>query len=288
MRLLSGLSSSLLLAGASIASALSWTFDEATVAVAARGSGVGGSTKEIFAPNKPLAKPLNLSAGDTLRISLTTLEGTKGKRPHQAFLTLTIPGTPLEESFALSVKESGKGKVEVTQKDLPQQLLTSTTPLEASITIASFGTTTPLSSPAFTLTITPDPMLPPPPASSGTRYAAQPLLSHTFRPPPSSPPFVVTLVFFLAVAATLPALFIAWAALGANLGHVAEAAKKAPVAHAVFFGSVVAMEAVFALYFVSWSLFRMLPVAAAVGAVAFVSGGRALSEVQERRLAGLR
>jgi oligosaccharyltransferase complex subunit delta (ribophorin II) len=42
------------------------------------------------------------------------------------------------------------------------------------------------------------------------------------------------------------------------------------------------------MYYLSWNLFQTLPVAAVVGAVVFVSGSRALTEVQERRLAGQR
>lgn len=60
---------------------------------------------------KPLAKPVSLGATDSLKLDLTTLDGTTAKRPHQAFLTLTDPTTGLEESFVISVKDSGKGKV---------------------------------------------------------------------------------------------------------------------------------------------------------------------------------
>lgn len=62
----------------------------------------------------------------------------------------------------------------------------------------------------------------------------------------------------------------------------------APVSHALFFGSIVAMEAVFFLYYSSWNLFQTLPVIGIVGTVAFLSGNSALSEVQGRRLAGER
>jgi oligosaccharyltransferase complex subunit delta (ribophorin II) len=54
-----------------------------------------------------------LGATDTLKLLLTTTEGKKAKRPHQAFLTLTDPTTGLEESFILGVKENGKGKVDL-------------------------------------------------------------------------------------------------------------------------------------------------------------------------------
>jgi oligosaccharyltransferase complex subunit delta (ribophorin II) len=48
------------------------------------------------------------------------------------------------------------------------------------------------------------------------------------------------------------------------------------------------MEGIFFLYYSSWNLFQTLPVAGAVGLVAFLSGSKALSEVQTRRLAGKR
>lgn len=76
--------------------------------------------------------------------------------------------------------------------------------------------------------------------------------------------------------------------LGGNLDHFGKAFGAKPVAHGLFFGSIVAMEGVFFLYYSSWNLFQTLPVAAVVGVVAYVSGSHALTEVQERRLAGQR
>lgn len=99
---------------------------------------------------------------------------------------------------------------------------------------------------------------------------------------------IVSGVFMLAVIFTLPALLGLWAGLGGNLDHAGKAFGANPVAHGLFFGSVVAMEGVFFLYYYSWTLFQTLPVAGLVGVVAYVSGSRALTEVQERRLAGQR
>jgi len=48
------------------------------------------------------------------------------------------------------------------------------------------------------------------------------------------------------------------------------------------------MEGIFFLYYSSWNLFQTLPAAGVVGLVAFLSGSKALSEVQSRRLAGER
>jgi oligosaccharyltransferase complex subunit delta (ribophorin II) len=76
--------------------------------------------------------------------------------------------------------------------------------------------------------------------------------------------------------------------LGANLNHLSKAMANAPISHALFFGSIVGMEFVFYMYYTSWKLFTVLPIAGAVGVVAFLSGSGALTEVQERRLNGER
>jgi oligosaccharyltransferase complex subunit delta (ribophorin II) len=62
----------------------------------------------------------------------------------------------------------------------------------------------------------------------------------------------------------------------------------APVSHAVFFSSIIAMEGVFFMYYVSWNLLQILPVIGVVGFVIFLSGSKALSEIQSRRMAGER
>lgn len=120
------------------------------------------------------------------------------------------------------------------------------------------------------------------------RYAPEAEIHHIFREDPKSPPRIITLVFAAAVAATVPVLLGLWATLGANVSHLSKALGAAPVSHALFYGSIIAMEGVFFLYYTSWNLFQTLPAAGLVSVVAFLSGSRALSEVQERRLAGLR
>lgn len=79
-----------------------------------------------------------------------------------------------------------------------------------------------------------------------------------------------------------------WTLLGANLNHLSKATSAAPVSYILFFGSIVAMEGIFYMYYASWKLYQVLPAAGVVGLVGFLSGSKALSEVQSRRLAGLR
>ena len=65
-----------------------------------------------FSDKTPLSKPVTLGASDTLKILLTATEDGKPKRPHQAFLLLTDEDTGLEATFPLTVKDTGKGKVD--------------------------------------------------------------------------------------------------------------------------------------------------------------------------------
>lgn len=161
-------------------------------------------------------------------------------------------------------------------------------PLQASIIIASFGSSTPLKQHTFDLTVQPDSNAPLAAPSPPERYSSKPEIHHIFRSDPQSPPRIISLVFTLAVLATVPVLLGVWTFLGGNVDHLSKAFGASPIAHGLFLGSIVAMEGVFLMYYVSWNLFQTLPVATVVGTVAFVSGSRALTEVQDRRLAGER
>ena len=138
------------------------------------------------------------------------------------------------------------------------------------------------------------------------RYGKLPEIHHKFKADPKSPPKIITLVFTAAVLFALPTLFTTvstmpwscptrrsnmlyqWLSLGANVNHLSKAFGSSPIPHSIFLLSIIAMEGVFFLYYTSWNLFQTLPAAAGIGLVAFLTGSRALTEVQERRLAGLR
>lgn len=62
-----------------------------------------------------MASALALDTADTLKLSLKATEGGKAKRPHQAFVVLKEEDTGLEISFPLSVKDNGKGAVEIVR-----------------------------------------------------------------------------------------------------------------------------------------------------------------------------
>lgn len=175
-----------------------------------------------------------------------------------------------------------------SHKDLPFQFLTSSKPIKASIVLASFGSSMPLNTPVFSIAVQPDSASPPSDTAPPERYTSKAEIHHIFKQDPQSPPTVISLFFTLAILVTVPALFGGWMLLGGNVDHMGKAFGANPVAHGLFFGSIVAMEGVFFMYYSTWNLFQTLPVAAVVGVVAYVSGSRALTEVQERRLAGER
>lgn len=172
-----------------------------------------------------------------------------------------------------------------TQKDLPYQFIDTAKPITARIVIASFSSAAPYNSKVFSLVAARSSASADDVPPAALRYGQLPEIHHTFKADPQSPPIVISGFFTLAVAATLPILFGAWLYLGANMSHATQAMKGSPVSHGLFFGSLIALEGVFFLYYTSWNLFQMLPATAAVGVVAILSGSKALSEVQQRRLA---
>lgn len=69
--------------------------------------------EKSLSPGKPLAKSIELGPTDSLKIILTTQEGKTAKKPHQASLLLRDSASNLDASYPLSIKESGKAKVDL-------------------------------------------------------------------------------------------------------------------------------------------------------------------------------
>ena len=63
--------------------------------------------------SKKLKAVKTLGSDDTIKILLTTKEGSKAKRAHQTFLLLQDPASELDTSFPFQVKETGKAKLEI-------------------------------------------------------------------------------------------------------------------------------------------------------------------------------
>ena len=92
------------------------------------------------------------------------------------------------------------------RKDLPTQLLASTSPLSVSIVIGSFGSTKAYNNHAFDLDLQRDADSSIPPLEKPLRYGKLPEIHHKFKADPTSPPKIITLIFTAAVLAALPIL----------------------------------------------------------------------------------
>lgn len=71
----------------------------------------GFSRCRRFSDKERVKQAVTLGPLDTIKVSLTTKDGSKAKRPHQAFL-LVKEASGLEAPFPLTIKESGKATVE--------------------------------------------------------------------------------------------------------------------------------------------------------------------------------
>ena len=93
-----------------------------------------------------------------------------------------------------------------TQKDLPVQLLSSEQNLQATLLLASFGSSKPYSSHIFDLQVNHDPNVNQPKHEKPLRYGKLEEIHHIFRADPTSGPTPVSLFFVLQVFATVPIL----------------------------------------------------------------------------------
>ncbi|KAK6332994.1 hypothetical protein TWF718_010819 [Orbilia javanica] len=269
----------------SAAAPSAWTFADATLQISQKGAEAG--PKQKFTSTSPISDALSLKATDSLKILLTTKEGDTAKRPHQLFLFVKDTESELESFFAFDVKESGKARLDLTLKDVPIALLSSPS-LSLTLALGSFGQSEPLSVEIAKVIPTLDAATKKALPAPGPKYQKLNEIHHIFRAEPRSPPKVISLVFLGAVAACLPVLFGAWFSLSANVSHLPKSLAASPIAHPVFFASLLAFEAVFFAYYTQINIFQTLAAVSIISPVAMLSGSRALREVRARRLNGER
>ncbi|KAK6349367.1 hypothetical protein TWF730_010114 [Orbilia blumenaviensis] len=267
------------------ASPSAWTFTDATLQLSQKGAEAG--PKQKFTPTSPISDSLTLKNTDSLKILLTTKEGDDAKRPHQLFLLIKDTESELESFFSFDVKESGKARLDLTQKDIPTALLSSQS-LSLTLALGSFGQSKPLSVEIATVTPVLDAVTKKSLPEPALKYQKMKEIHHIFRAEPKSPPKVISLVFLGAVVACLPGLFGAWFTLSANVSHLPKSLAASPVAHPLFFASLLAFEGVFFAYYTQINIFQTLAAVAIISPVAMLSGSRALREVRARRLNGER
>lgn len=181
--------------------------------------------------------------------------------------------------------------------------------------IGSFGSAQGIIADVFDVDIKQDSNAPAPIVPSTLRYGKKPRIDHIFREETKYPYKIFSIFFVLVIAATLPALLVGvscspspypqsnsctqsiaadsmllqwFGFLGANLSSLPKAVGAAPLSHATFFGSILAIEFVYFLYHRGMSLGHILLPVAVLGTTTVLSGMKALGEVQSRRLSGQR
>lgn len=93
-----------------------------------------------------------------------------------------------------------------TQKDLPTQFLLSSLPLRCTLLLASFGESQAFSNHVFNLAVKPDANVPVPIYEKPLRYGKREEINHIFKADAKSGPVLISVVFVLAILATVPVL----------------------------------------------------------------------------------
>jgi len=109
-----------------LAAAESWSFTDAAIAVGPKGKDAVSSYPYFhffrvsrtnclcrFDSTSKVEEALELSPTDSLRLTFTTKEGQSIARPHQSFILIEDPSAKLDISIPVSVKASGKGKIDL-------------------------------------------------------------------------------------------------------------------------------------------------------------------------------
>lgn len=216
------------LAGAASA-ASQWSFTDAKVEIFPKTASAASpdTISHVVSAKEPVKDTVVLGHADKLKVSLTTKNGNQAKRPHQAFLMVKEKGG-LEAPFAFALKESGTGTADFVifptpgperrweagihklqvQHQLPVQHVASEEPLEVSLLVGSLGSTKASITPLFDLVLRLDPNAPSSNYENPLRFGQQSEIHHIFRDDPKSPPKIVSIVFALAILATIPGLLI--------------------------------------------------------------------------------
>jgi oligosaccharyltransferase complex subunit delta (ribophorin II) len=198
------------------AAATSWSFSDATLAVGPKGKdGTSSYTYSLirtllkgdsFTKSSGIDEVLELSPADTLRLAFTATLDDKASRPHQSFILIQDPSSPLQVVVPVPVKPSGKAKIDIDHRDIPPQLLYVDT-LQLSLVVASFGDSTPLKVGVVTVRPVTNEASPTKPEEP-ERWLPKPEITHTFRAPQKLPNKQLSLLFSAAVAAGLPLFFV--------------------------------------------------------------------------------
>ncbi|CAG8498870.1 6399_t:CDS:2, partial [Cetraspora pellucida] len=224
-------------------------------------------------------KPIQLTTGDDFKMVfvINDKQTQKGVQPHQAFLTLTSEKSGNQIPIIVRVRESGKAKVELDMKSAPNELLSSPGNYSLDLIIGTFSHKDPLKYHIGTLDVD-VPVMPSGP--SPVVYGPKPEIHHIFRPDEKLPP--IWLSYSFVVIVVMPWLFLigSWTYIGVNVSLLAKEPKSALMS-LLFLSSILAIEVVFYNYWTHLNIFQTLSLLTVLSIVAFITGQKALSDVQK-------
>ncbi|RUP52432.1 Dolichyl-diphosphooligosaccharide--protein glycosyltransferase subunit Swp1 [Jimgerdemannia flammicorona] len=241
----------------------------------------GGESLEF--PGK-LASKYSVQGSDTVRLTFQVkdAETDKSVQPHQAFLILTNDETGVQSVQILQVRDSGKARAELSPKTADENLVG---PYTLEVVLGTFSLPDPLKYALGSINIESTFDLSKSAESATTAaviYGPRPEIRHIFRQPDKVPAAWLSNAFVLVVLSPWLVLLGAWLALGitpAILGPFVSS-----ISILAFFSTLVATEFLFYKYWTSLNIFETLTYFAGLSVFTFVTGQRALSEVQARRL----
>ncbi|CAG8556987.1 402_t:CDS:2, partial [Racocetra fulgida] len=199
-------------------------------------------------------KPIQLTTGDDFKMIfiINDKQTQKGVQPHQAFLTLTSEKSGNQIPIIVRVRENGKSK---DMKSAPNELLSSPGNYSLDLIIGTFSHNDPLKYHIGTLDVD-VPVISSEPST--VVYGPKPEINHIFRPDEKLPPIWLS----YTPGSTLMSL--------------------------LFLSSILAIEVLFYNYWTHLNIFQTLSWLTGLSIVAFITGQKALSDVQKWRLLGLR
>ncbi|CAI2165442.1 7827_t:CDS:2 [Funneliformis geosporum] len=229
-----------------------------------------------------LDKLIELSQGDNLKMIFTIQDKAtkRGIQPHQSLLVLSSNQTGSQIPILVTVRETGKARAELNLKTIPGNLFSGNYSLN--LIIGTFSHDDPINYHIGTVKIDI-----PTTYSAPVKYGPKPEIHHIFKPDQKLPPKFLSYSFVVIVLTPWLFLIGAWIQLGVNVSFLTSEPETLP-AIIGFLGTLSAIEILFYNYWTHLNIFQTLSWLSGLSALAFFLGQKALSDVQEWRLKGLR
>ncbi|KAL1925538.1 uncharacterized protein VTP21DRAFT_421 [Calcarisporiella thermophila] len=235
--------------------------------------------ENIVYPN-PLPRSLTLDTDDSLVISLKILNTAtnKGIQPHQAIAIFSQKETGEQISRVLQVRESGRARLELPTGDA----IDSPGAYNVELVLGTFDAPLPLIYKIGTVVL---PGSSKSERSTRTVYGVKPEITHTFRQPEKTAPEWVNKAFVLIVLSPWLLLIIGWVAIGITPSYLSPlfSSTSTLIYSVAFFATLLSIEYLLYLYWVRLNIFQAIAGLSVLGLGAFVTGQRALTEIQVRR-----